>query len=166
MNDQTDLPNPQEGPQESMLEHGMKPRCRECGAELQRPISQKGGRPPSSFCKDECRREFWRKAKLTVQGVNRQTVTAIHEMLATADLLKRGFQVYRAMSPDCECGLVALRAGRCYRVATRSGYMAENGHGVPTSRPADGTFDILAIATNVGLFYSPPLESLDALQPN
>jgi len=47
-------------------------------------------------------------------------VGAIKEILVATDLLKRGWEVYRAMSPAAGCDLVAIRGPLVRRVEVKS----------------------------------------------
>jgi hypothetical protein len=50
------------------------------------------------------------------------TVGAISEILAAADLMKRGYDVFRALSPSCSCDLIAIAAGQPpLRIEVRTG---------------------------------------------
>lgn len=41
-------------------------------------------------------------------------------MLACVDLLRRGYGVFRAISPQCACDVVAMHEGRLWRVEVRT----------------------------------------------
>ena len=55
-------------------------------------------------------------------GLAAGTVGALGELLVAADLLKRGYEVFRAMSPSCSCDLAVLKNGKLMRVEVRTGY--------------------------------------------
>ena len=57
-------------------------------------------------------------AKSAVSG--RSDVGATSELLVCADLLGRGFEVFRAVSPSTSCDLIALKHGRCVRIQVRT----------------------------------------------
>lgn len=139
--------------------NGMNFECRECGQPIQSARAQK---KQVRFCSDECRGKFWRKQKGSgALGVSSQTVAEIHRLLAAADLMKRGYQVFRALSPDYDCAFVVSVAGQWRLVGVRVGYAGEGG-AVPLNKPPEGAFDLLAIVTSLGVFYQPPLEELHA----
>jgi hypothetical protein len=55
------------------------------------------------------------------------TVGAVAELLVAADLLKRGYEVFRAVSQACSCDLAVLKNGALLRVEVRTGYFDANG---------------------------------------
>jgi len=50
------------------------------------------------------------------------TVGAIGEMVVAVDLMKKGYSVFRALSPHCFCDLVAYRGNDSYKIECRTGY--------------------------------------------
>jgi hypothetical protein len=86
-------------------------------------------------------------------------------LTVTADLIKRGFQVFRATTKACGASLVFPLAGgegandRWMRVKVRAGYDSAKGP-IPFNRPVQTTFDVLAVVSSIGITYLPPLESL------
>jgi hypothetical protein len=55
-------------------------------------------------------------------GLASATVGALGELLVAADLLIRGYEVFRAISPSCSCDLAILKDGKLLRVEVRTGY--------------------------------------------
>ena len=51
---------------------------------------------------------------------NRSTVGALSELRAAADLIKKGYEVFRALDPSASCDLIALKEGRTLRVQVRT----------------------------------------------
>ncbi len=91
------------------------------------------------------------------------TLGAIHELLAAADLMRRGYHVFRALSPHCPSDLLIYRAGTALRVQVRTAQMPD-----PASRILQfslkardrGTFDLLALVVRGdGVYYLPALPS-------
>ncbi len=76
------------------------------------------------------------------------TVGAIHELKVAIDLLERGFQVFRALSPSCECDLALISAGKLFRVEVTTGYTTISGRicspGPQKMRKDGHKFDVLA----------------------
>lgn len=52
--------------------------------------------------------------------VSTSTTGATHELLVTTDLLKRGFNVYRAISPNAPCDLIVEKDGKLCRLEVRT----------------------------------------------
>jgi hypothetical protein len=70
------------------------------------------------------------------------TVGAMAELLAATDLLMKGFEVFRAVSPSASCDLAILKEGKLLKVEVRTGYKRPNGKFWVC---ATGIHDILAI---------------------
>ena len=148
---------PANAPHPPISPEGMNSGCRECS----QPVpSARGQKKQTRFCSDECRRKYWLKQKASgFRQAGSRTVAEIQKMLVAADLMKRGFKVYLALSPEFS-DLAAQAGQRWLRVAVRTGYATGEGSAVPNHRPAQGTFELLAIVTSLGVYYQPPLESL------
>lgn len=136
----------------------MESGCRRCG----KPIDASRAKDRRvRFCSSECQRLFWLERKAGRRDLRPVTISRIHELTVTADLMKRGFRVYQASGPNCECDIVfPTRDSRWIRVVIRAGYDNDRGGAVPFNRPAKGTFDVLAVVSGLGITYLPPLESL------
>lgn len=93
------------------------------------------------------------------------TIGAIGELLASADLMRRGYHVFRALSPACPCDLLAYRASPAgtiidpiLRIQVRTARLvAPTGMLVfPLDEHDKGTFDVLALAVEGdGVYYVP-----------
>lgn len=81
---------------------------------------------------------------------------ACGELAVSVDLLRRGYEVFRAVSPACSCDLVALKDGKSYRVEVRT---SQAGAPKPTAKDA-GRFDIFAACTGSAMTiqYSPEVD--------
>lgn len=82
---------------------------------------------------------------------------AASEMVACIDLLRRGYEVFRAVAPACECDLIALSAARCWRVEVRTGTPSRltDRVSVPLSDGDRGRFDVLAVVLGDRVAYLP-----------
>lgn len=66
------------------------------------------------YCSRKCQqaqadeRERQRKHSLWVDGVPRNTIGAGHELLACLDLMRKGYNVFRAISPSAPCDVILL----------------------------------------------------------
>jgi len=121
------------------------------------------------FCSANCREQHYRETttpRLPFQTPhNRSVVGSASELLACADLLKRGFSVFRAVSGCCSCDIVILKGKTLLRVEVKTAYRNESGRGVcAVNQRQVGQHDILAkvfLVENV-IEYTPPLPSLEA----
>jgi predicted AAA+ superfamily ATPase len=55
-----------------------------------------------------------------VQGVSNDTAGAISEMVAAADLMRKGYEVFRAVNPGSPCDLIAMKDGWFLRIQVRT----------------------------------------------
>ncbi len=44
------------------------------------------------------------------------------ELLVSVDLMKKGYSVFRSISPACFCDLIAIKEGEIMKVEVRTGY--------------------------------------------
>ena len=75
--------------------------------------------PHARYCSKECRQAQWYEP--VAHDLSTGTVGALSELRAAADLLSKGYEVFRAMSPSTSCDLVILKDGKLTRVEVKSG---------------------------------------------
>jgi hypothetical protein len=79
---------------------------------------------------------------------------AFSELIAAADLLARGFEVFRSVSDHASCDLIALANGRSVRVEVRTGRMLPSGYVSYPMKPQDvDRSDIFAVVVGVKVHY-------------
>jgi hypothetical protein len=90
-------------------------KCQQCGHEkvMLSPTAKYCGRQCASVARGNVVSKV--APDVTVSG----TRGAIGEMLAAVDLLGRGYDVFRSVSPACPCDLVAMKDGKLLRVEVR-----------------------------------------------
>lgn len=84
-------------------------------------------------------------------------VGAWGELVVSADLMRRGYCVFRAFSPSCPCDLIAMRDGKLLRVEVTKGrrYVKGGSHFIP--HPAE-RYDLLAVVFHDGVIeYAPQI---------
>lgn len=89
------------------------------------------------------------------------TTGAIAELIVCADLLKRGFEVFRSVSPSCSCDLAIMKDKKLVRVEVTTGYVTAGGKITHPKQPQHfHKFDLLAVyVTALGTVnYVPPLD--------
>lgn len=117
----------------------------------------------AKYCSDECLKNGNRsrnyidgKLPYSAMGICNSTIGTINELTVAVDLLKRGFSVFRALSPSCECDLVILIENKAIRVEVTAASISRRGTLMyPPHDPSK--FDILALVSNRGIFYQPEL---------
>jgi len=135
--------------------------CLFCGREL----SERGQRLGAHFCCEECRahyrKELHRKHNKLSHKIPSGSRGAISELRVAADLLDKGFEVFRALSPHCSCDLAVLEDGKLARVEVKTGYYSldENSVFYPKS-PNSKKYDLLAVVLFDKIIYEPSLDEL------
>ena len=109
------------------------------------------------YCTSECRSKMYKKkySRLNQRDdsiyICPGTRGAINELLVSVDLFKKGFEVFRALSPSCSCDLMILKNNKLYRVEVGTGW--ENGFGIKINKKKRENTDILAIICNGNIHY-------------
>jgi hypothetical protein len=78
-------------------------------------------------------------------------VGASSELLVCSDLLRAGYEVFRSVSLNCSCDLVAMKDGEIIRVECKTGYKKQ----IPSADRKK--YDVLAAVTPEGITYHPAL---------
>jgi hypothetical protein len=98
--------------------------CRGCGNPLlaTNRITQK-------FCSEDCRKSFYRKITLVDKfpKIGTGNLGALSELIASADLLRQGYEVFRAVSPSCSSDLVAIKDGKRLTIEVRTARLSTKG---------------------------------------
>jgi hypothetical protein len=100
------------------------------------------------YCTAKCRSLYYQNkihgGSALLKHLPPGTVGALGEILVSADLMKKGYEVYRAMSPSSSCDVLARKNEKFYSVEVRTGYKSLDGSKVTTNR-VNIKADILAI---------------------
>jgi len=95
----------------------------------------------------------------TYPGLSRGTAGAISELIVCADLLKKGYEVFRAVSQSCSCDLLISKNGVIKRLEVRTASGKEENPSFPIHPRDRGKQDHFAAVLNEKPIYIPPLES-------
>ena len=78
----------------------------------------------AKYCSDKCKNKHYNRTtgRITGLGLATGTVGAIGELLVSVDLLKKGYEVYRALSPACSGDLIIEKDNKIQKVEVRTGY--------------------------------------------
>lgn len=93
-----------------------------------------------------------------LQGKTKTVRGTISELIAAADLMEKGYEVFRAMEPCATCDLIALKGSEVLRVQVRTGNVYHRLDGVTTmyysntARDAERT-DRFAIVVGKEVIY-------------
>lgn len=141
-----------------------------------KPLSEERTKRRATYCSNECSRKSEHQ-KYTARNGDRPrlpsgTTGAISELIVAADLLRRGYEVFRALSPSCSCDLAVLRNGQLLRVEVRSASLSVGGKWMYSrdrlNFPGTGgpvRADVLAVRLYSGpIEYYPPLPDVTSQQ--
>ena len=123
-------------------------KCKNCGTEI-----RVAGCSVRNYCSETCRRII--QYPESTLGLATGVVGARSELLASADLLKRGYEVYRSLSPHCSSDLIAAKDGKLLRIEVRTGRRVLSGNIVYSK--AKFRSDHYAIVIEEEVKYKPEL---------
>ena len=107
-----------------------------------------GKRHDAKYCSTKCRmrkaRAQWHEVNKHRKNVPRATVGAIHEMVVCANLLGRGYHVFRAISASSPCDLAVLVDRKLFLIEVTTGYMGTTGK-LQYPPHKNGKFDAIAV---------------------
>lgn len=83
------------------------------------------------------------------------TKGAIGELSVCADLLSKGYAVFRAVSPHCPCDLVVIKGTQTLRIEVRRGIRSKGKNYLVPKKDDMGKQDAFAWITPEGIVYSP-----------
>ena len=144
------------------MDRGKERACAKCGKAIPE-TRHKSARYCDMKCLKSHSLEKWRVKHGASLGLSTSTTGAVGELIVAVDLMKRGLDVFRALSPSSSCDLAFLFRGRLIRVDVRTGYVG--GDGKPRFHKAKkdaGRSDIYACVVHAenAIYYLPDLETI------
>jgi hypothetical protein len=100
--------------------------CIYCRGEIPPERQRRNAKTCSFRCANDLLKARLRKANPS-NGMATATVGSIAELVAAVDLMRRGCNVFRALSSSCPCDLAAVRGGRLITVEVRSAHTRLDG---------------------------------------
>ena len=135
----------------------MKKICVQCGSEI--------GGSRVKYCSHECASQqhhdkytspnLFRGRSISITGT-------ISELRVAVDLLSKGYDVFRALSPHCSCDLVILKNGVPLRIEVRTVHKKASGEIQKSINKLTGEnpTDVYAWVLPDTITYEPPLGQL------
>lgn len=82
----------------------------------------------SRLCADTHYKERSREVN-TFVSLSKGSIGALAELMACADLIRSGYEVFRAMSPDSNCDVIGIKDGEVYKFEVRTGnyFLSQSG---------------------------------------
>ena len=128
--------------------------CKECGKQFDVIHRNK------VFCGRICRATNYNK-RVAIRGSGLPTATTgvISELVVACDLLRRGFEVFRAVSGACSCDLAVIKNGKLLRIEVKTSYKNKYTGKLIVPGHKKQNLDILAVVVNGSeVTYLPELE--------
>lgn len=132
--------------------------CPICGSEIHTNRSDR------KYCSTTCSGKAYREAHPELYGgahdCDRSQTGAASELLVCVDLLRQGYDVFRAQSPSSSCDLVVILEGKALRIEVKTGRYQLNGDvSFAKSRLDPNKYDALAIVLPTNeIVYQPTLD--------
>lgn len=122
---------------------GQEKKCEGCGDKFYTTYSHK------EYCGKKCRGlDYRRRMGREIIGttIPSGTTGAISELVVSADLMGKGWAVFRAMSPSCFCDLVAVDGqNHIKRIEVRTGYRSQVSGKVSYPKQRNGEIDLFGV---------------------
>lgn len=94
--------------------------CRYCSGPMSIERQKRHAIVCSKACASKQKAADYRRENGDRGSLSTGTTGALAELVVGADLLRRGYAVYRALSPSAPCDLIILQNGKMWRVEVRS----------------------------------------------
>ena len=123
------------------LKKSKKALCLFCKSEYQTR------NPWQKYCTRECGKKNFNKihGRTGDSTISAGTVGALSELVVCADLLARGYSVFRSVSPHSFCDIIAFKNGVLMRVEVKTGYKSPQSRLIMQPDTSNNDFDLLAI---------------------
>ena len=112
------------------------------------------------WCNKTCQMEFKLGGPYPFQDISTATRGAMSELLACIDLMKKGYEVYRALSPASSCDVLALKNGKFFDVEVKTGYRSKDNKQITSTTNKNqikAHYLAIVIHRTNEVVYEPPL---------
>ena len=104
------------------------------------------------FCSNRCSKEKW-SSEIPKTSIPRGSIGAVSELVVCADLLAKGYYVFRNVSAHGPCDIIILKNDKCFRVEVKTGTMLPTGTMVHSPVSEGESHDILAVVLDGRAIY-------------
>jgi hypothetical protein len=137
-------------PQKDRLEHFV---CSECSKSFL--SAWKHSKFCSAFCRKKHGYDHDGLERVAPKEIPKDSIGTIGELLTACDLLKKGYEVFKSVSHQCSCDLIASKDGKLLRIEVKTGILNPRNGGRSKPNGGNRKFDILATVYSDGVRYSP-----------
>ena len=108
------------------------------------------------YCSGSCKLQNHKSkyGKPETDNIHPGILGDVNELLVCADLLKKGYEVFRSISHTCSCDLIAMKDGMMIRVEVKSAYLKKNGKF--SYAKGKNSYDLLALVLNYSSIHYLP----------
>lgn len=130
--------------------------CKNC----KKPLSDHKKMHNAKYCSEKCRNEMNYNYKPINSRTSRSNIGAASELDVAADLLRRGYNCFRSISPNSPFDLIAYDAGELVKIEVKTGRKSDVTDNVAYPRPKHDDYDVLAIVMpdSNEIIYEPELD--------
>lgn len=120
-----------------------------------------GANKNKRFCGRRCRFSAYRKNRITCEKstLSSGAIGTISELIVCSDLLQMGFYVFRSVTPNSPCDLIALIGGNAIQIEVKTSvYNLKTKKFYYNSKSKNfKKYNHLASVNGKSVFYGPPL---------
>lgn len=115
------------------------------------------------YCDHECRRNHLKDIRADNQGrkglpiLSTGTMGAMSELQVSIDLMNRGYEVYRALSPASSSDILAIKNGKIFDIEVRTGILGLNGRMSYPKTNIRANYVAVYMRKNNEIYYFPEL---------
>lgn len=134
--------------------HQNKMNCKRCNIEFKDYTNKQ-------YCSKKCRRDSYKDVKgiiLTEENLCPSSKGTLNELRVALDLISKGFYVFRSLSPNSPCDLVAIKKEKTLLIEVKTlQYTVDGKYVCSKITNKNGRFDIAAYAGKNTIIYKPEL---------
>lgn len=129
-------------------------KCTICGT-----VFESSDGRPRKYC-ENCKEDAHR-IKIKHPEMSTGTKGALTELMVCADLLIKGYEVFRSVSPTCSCDLIACKPGDLIRIEVRTANRSKAGELLFSKKIRAEVFAIVVLAEDKIIYLDKSLNTID-----
>ena len=129
--------------------------CTHCGKSYKSSPTRGG---VQKYCSKKCQLAFVYGNGVLPNKIPPGTVGALSELIASADLMRKGFEVYRALSPASSCDVLAIKGKKVFTFEVRTGYKSTDGKRITVNRTNQRAENLIIVIRGTNeIVYEPEI---------
>lgn len=128
-------------------------KCKQCSKDFKTRIAKQ------VFCSRKCSAKYNAihcysdASMLRTNNLSTGTVGAIAELVVCSELMRNGFEVFRAVSPSSNSDLLAVKGDNIYKIEVRTGRYSKSGRVFWPTRDSEGKSVIVVTHSDCKIHY-------------